>query len=168
MSAGTPKKILVMIVTVIFTSLLSGSTISATTLVRKDMDDLIIEADQIVLGTVLGKDSEWSVNYLQNRSLIYTTYTVQVEQMVKGTPHPTVQFRCVGGETDSGVLVVPSAPHFEVGERVVLFLRSRIPDAVCDVVGFEQGRFTVKDNVIIENGMDLDDFLAFVSNGLDR
>lgn len=138
----------------------------ATTMLPMDLDDLVIEADGIVLGTIVDAESDWSINYTQNRSLLYTTYTLRVERSLGGTDSGTVRFRVVGGDDGSTVLTVPGAPHFRTGDRVVLFLRTGVPDAISDVVGMEQGKFTVVDDMIIENGMHVDDFLTLVSTKL--
>ncbi|MFQ6105068.1 MAG: hypothetical protein ACE5OP_12380 [Candidatus Glassbacteria bacterium] len=140
----------------------------STTLIQKDLDDLIIESEHIILGTVIAKSSDWSVNYAQRKSLIYTTYTIKVEQAIKGEDKGTLQFRTVGGQSGSCLLHVPGVPHFDIGERTILFLRSQIPDAICDVVGFEQGRYTVIEDTVVENGMKLNEFLAMVSGKLNR
>jgi hypothetical protein len=138
----------------------------ATTLVPLDMDDLVIEADNIVLGTVVAKHSEWHANYVQQRSLLYTVYALATEDVLKGQAGGSIEFRVVGGEDGTTTLTVPGAPRFEVGERVVVFLRDPIPDAVTDIVGLEQGKFTVVDETVAENGMELDDFISLISKTL--
>jgi hypothetical protein len=135
----------------------------ATTMLPMDLDDLVVEADGIVLGTIVDIESDWSINYTQNRSLLYTTYTLLVERGLRGVESGTVRFRVVGGDDGSTLLTVPGAPHFRQGDRVVLFLRAGIPDAISDVVGMEQGKFTVVDDMIVENGMHVDDFLTLIS-----
>lgn len=139
----------------------------STTLLPLTMDDLLTEADHIVLGTVVAKHSEWHVNYQQGRSLLYTVYTLDVEQALKGESGGSIEFRVVGGEDESCFLQVPGAPHFEIGERAVLFLRSPIPDSITDVIGMEQGKFAVVDETVVDNGMRLDTFLSFISRHLE-
>jgi hypothetical protein len=140
----------------------------ATTLVPLDMSDLVVEADNIVLGTITAKHAEWHANYMQQRNLLYTVYTLETEDVLKGEAGGSIEFRVVGGEDGATTLTVPSAPHFDVGDRVVLFLRDPIPDAVTDIVGLEQGKFTVVDDIVAENGMDLDTFLSLVAKKLHQ
>jgi hypothetical protein len=166
MTERTRRHALLVSLIAVFALTVTAGNGGSTTLLHMDMDDLVIEADHIVLGTIVGKRSEWNVNYMQQRSLLYTVYTLEAEKTLKGEANGNIEFRVVGGEDESSFLMVPAAPHFEVGERVVLFLRSPIPDSVTDVIGMEQGRFTVVDDTVVENGMELDDFLSLISKKL--
>ncbi len=158
--SGTAFRAFLLMAVVLFAA--SVEQARTTTLYPLNLDDLVVEADCIVLGTVTDMESDWQINYSQNRSLLYTTYTLEVERGIRGVESDEIRFRVVGGDDGSTYLTVLSAPHFRTGERVVLFLRTGIPDAISDVLGMEQGRFTVVDDVIVENGMHLDDFLAVI------
>lgn len=131
----------------------------ATVLIQRDLQDLTIESSDVVVGTILGASSEWNAE----RTRIYTHVVLEVEKCVKGDfrPGERVKFQTIGGETGDVSLRVPSAPIFRVGERTVVFLGGE-PNYNTPVTGWDQGKFTVENGVIIENGRYLDDFIAEV------
>ena len=110
--------------------------VSATVVIPADMGELSRDAVAIVRGRVSAIDAR----YTEDRRTIETTVTLEVENALKGTPGPTLQFRVPGGELGRFRSIVVGAPEFSVGQRVVVFLGARGP-SVPYVLGLNQGVF---------------------------
>ena len=131
----------------------------ATVLVRKDLQGLTVESSDIVVGTIVDVSSGWNAE----KTRIYSHVVLEVERVVKGNFRPSgrVKFQTIGGRAGDVSLDVPSAPIFRVGERTVVFFGGE-PNYNTPVTGWEQGKFTVENGVILENGRYVDDFIAEV------
>lgn len=151
---------------IIFCILAMGavSELPSTTLMKAELPELVQNADLIVLGTITGSECSWMLGD-GDQKLIYTTYTLEVEESLKGTTAENrITFKVIGGEVNDVVLNVPSTPHYDIGERVVLLLGSDGVNRLSDVVGWTQGSFHVVDGMVVEQGTTLDDFLARLSD----
>lgn len=114
----------------------------ATTAVEHSETDLIQAADIIVLGRVVGQESQWL-----DRELV-TVYSVQVSEVLKGSTGSSVSVVVPGGvDTNRPVpiaMTYPAAPEMLDQENVLLFLTAegRVANGY-GIVGFSQGKFTV-------------------------
>lgn len=124
-------------------------------------EELTQTADRIVLGTVTSVTSDWT----PGMDFIWTTVTVATEQNVKGTGPDPVTVKVMGGTADGVTLEVEEAPHFEAGQRVVVFL---MPYEGSDyyVHALVHGKFTIVDGVVQETGETEADFLARITSYL--
>lgn len=111
----------------------------ATTLLRMDLDDLTAESHAIVYGKVIASRTEWDAN----RRWIFTIYTVQPAEYLKGHLGAVFELREPGGERDGVRMSIPSVPAFEVGQEAVLFVWTD-PQEQHQVIGFEQGALAVQ------------------------
>ena len=109
----------------------------ATTVAALDVEQLADLSDAVVLGRIVAVD----VAEDEGSGLLVTTATVAVERTLKGAPHPTALFLQVGGRLGERELIVPGAPSFTAGERVVLFGSARGQAFL--VTGFFQGKWSV-------------------------
>lgn len=140
------------------------TNLSSTTIIRADLPELVQDAESIALGTVTDKECSWIVGD-GNHKLIYTTYALEVEELIKGyTTQNSITFKVVGGEVGDVSLKVPSAPHFEIGERVIVLLWPDGYERLSDVVGWSQGDFHVVDGIVVERNVPLDEFIAHLTN----
>src|SRR5439155_16336608 len=122
------------------------------------LEELARKADTIVLGTVTKQKSAWDVQ----RTAIYTDVTLEVEGVLAGTPGEEVILRVAGGSVAGMGMRTSNDAVFKAGERVIVFLdTSAVPNTV---VGLQQGKFTVKDNMVTGGGeaWDLNTFMAAV------
>lgn len=94
----------------------SAASLSATTVVLPTDEQLIEKTPIIVIGRVLASDA------IEAGGGIHTATEVLVEKRLKGTTAETVTIRELGGSVGERAAVVFGTPHFEVGERVLLFL----------------------------------------------
>lgn len=111
---------------------------SATVLVPADLGELSRDAHAIVRGRIVAVDGQWT----GGRRTIETMVTLQVETYLKGRLGDTVRFRVPGGSLGRYRNVVVGAPHFVVGQRVIVFLGARGP-TIPFVLGLSQGAFRV-------------------------
>jgi hypothetical protein len=141
-------------------ALISIMTMSSYALERSgpemSLDRLASESDDIFVGNVVNKKASF---YQQN---IYTQYTLQVEQPMKGRygKGETVVVNQAGGTLQSPPIAQHpiGSPEMFHGERVALFLKQPLPRTPAEqkrnpdpagvlsspqIVGFNQGKFTV-------------------------
>lgn len=110
-----------------------------TTLERMDLDDLTAKSSAVVYGKIVASRVEWN----QNRTLIYTVYTVQPLEYLKERLGPILELREPGGTLDGLHMSIAGVPSFSVGEEAVLFVWTD-PQGQHQVTGFEQGAFPVR------------------------
>ena len=122
------------------------------------MADLARKADTIVLGTVIRQDSAWNGDH----TAISTDVTLAVERMLVGTPAEVVILRVAGGVVGNVGMRTSNDPVFVEGEQVIVFLDTTASPP--SVVGLQQGKFTVKDNMVTraDETWDLEKFIAAV------
>ncbi|HEY2380343.1 MAG TPA: hypothetical protein VGK48_04085 [Terriglobia bacterium] len=114
----------------------------ATSVQRLSFDDLVAKAQSIVEGSVVAAQTYRS----QDGKLIFTNYTIQVEESLKGPNKKTVILTTIGGRIGNTVLQVSGMPVFQTGEKAVLFLEQA--GAYTTVVGLNQGKFSVSNGQI--------------------
>ena len=107
---------------------------------KLSLDQLTDRAASIVVSTVTGRRPEWITS--DGSQLIVTHVTLQVEQVLKGSPPRSVTIDVLGGTIGDRTLTVSHVPEFRVGDRDVLFLHG-VPRSVSPLVGSDQGRFRV-------------------------
>ena len=114
---------------------------SATTIMLTSFDELVSEADGIVIGTV----AETPSRYGPDRE-IYTFVRLADLELIKGHyGQGTLTVRIQGGEVEGEVLEIVGAPSFTPGDRVVVFLRGN-GRYIVPFVGWTQGVYRVTTN----------------------
>jgi hypothetical protein len=120
------------------------------------LEDLVLRADTILIGTVGEMQSAWN----HNHTSIHTDVTIVPDQWIKGktVAGPSV-VRVPGGEVQGAAQDVSTAPSFQQGEKVIIFLQQG-EDAQFHVTGGFQGKFIVENNRVLgEEEVPLADFL---------
>jgi hypothetical protein len=133
----------------------------STTLLKMSNADLAIDADAIVQGEVTSTWSELG----ENGRYIYTYGTVAVDQVIKGAQEKEYIVKTPGGRIGEAAMEAPSAPTFKVGDEVILFLLDD-PSFESNVLGWEQGLFNIRDGVVVQNGMNVVDFIAEIESNI--
>lgn len=136
-----------------------------TVLIPKDLEDLVTESSDIVLGKVIAMSADWN----KEKTRIYTTIVLEVERGIKGDfeTGEKVRFQTIGGTVGEVSLRVPASPAFNTDERTVVFFGGE-PNINTPVTGWEQGKFTVENGIILENGRYLDDFIGEIEEMMNR
>jgi hypothetical protein len=109
----------------------------ATTVRRLSFDELVTKAQSIVVGHVVDSRTLWN----NDHKLILTSYTVQVQESMKGSAQPVLTVTTLGGKVGNTVLHVSGMPVLQPGEDVILFLEQS--GSHTTVVGLNQGKFTI-------------------------
>jgi hypothetical protein len=115
--------------------------VSATTVARMDLRELVSTSPSIVYGSVISTQSRWN----EDRTLIVTEVRVRVLDALKGEPAGEIIVRHPGGQVGKLLVEVPGASAFRPGEEAVLFLAPG-PSGVLWVNGMNQGRYDVTEN----------------------
>ena len=129
--------------------LLTATFLHATTVQRLAFEDLVKKAQHIVAGKVQGARTYWS----SNRKLILTSYTIEVDEAIKGQSLQTFELTTIGGKIGDLELHVSGMPSFEKGENIVVFTEPSGPYQV--VLGLGQGKFTIENGQVSNNISDL-------------
>jgi hypothetical protein len=99
-----------------------SSTAGAATYVVPDDDQLIAQAEAIVVGRVASSEARPTRG-------IETWSAIEVEEVLKGSapfaPGKTVELAEAGGIVGQRALIVPGSPRYRQGDRVVAFLQRR-------------------------------------------
>jgi len=119
---------------------LGVSTLSlrATTLLQLSLDDMITKSTAIVRAHVEGSYSAIA------GQVIYTHYTVQVTESLKGSTGSQMDVAILGGAAKGLRQIFPGAPTLLSGEDCVLFLWTS-PSGLTQIIGLSQGLFTVEE-----------------------
>lgn len=117
---------------------LAVATAHSTVMLPMFMDDLTGSSQTVVLGTITAKRAEWG----PDRRMIFTVYTFEPQQYLKGSLGSTFELREPGGELDGEGFYVASVPQYQVGQEAVLFVWTDHAGKH-QVTAFEQGSVTL-------------------------
>ncbi len=113
----------------------------ATSLLPKDFQDLVREADIVFVGTVTDMHCEWPPDGRHNAIFTYVTFN-ELEIIAGDYRESSIQVRHLGGQLDGFWFGAAGAPKFKLGRRNLVFLTGNhikwFP-----TVGWWQGRFRV-------------------------
>ena len=96
-------------------------------------------ADLIITGKVTQQNSNWN----ENKTRIYTTATIQVEESIKGNSQSLVEVRYPGGEVGDVGELYTHMPKFENNEEVLVFLMKDEKSTSYKVLNGEDGKINV-------------------------
>lgn len=125
--------------------------------------DLSGNSSNIIRGQVLSTEARWN----DEHTFIFTRVDLKVGTQYLGTLaiESNLIVMTPGGEVGEMGLKVEHAPQFEVGQEVILFLTPQ-EDGQFRVVAWEQGKFTIEEDKIVETGRDLSVFLDEIKASL--
>jgi len=128
-------------------SLLFASPADGSIVQGLDLEELVSNADRIVLGRVLLSES-----FPRPDGQIATWHRIEVKRELRGhAPDETeVIVETLGGQLGDLGMRVEGEPSFEVGERVIVFIRNGGPYTAFRPVGMGQGVMRVR----MEQGVD--------------
>jgi hypothetical protein len=110
---------------------------------RTPIEDMPSKADFVVVGEVIDANCHWDDKGL----MIYTEYTIGVQDNILGKTDSIIFMNFAGGTVDGQSIGVTDTPHLEVGKTYLLF---GLADAksFAPIVGHEQGVFRVLSDTI--------------------
>jgi hypothetical protein len=113
--------------------------VHATTLIKKNFDDLVTEADAVVVGTVRDTQAQYAAD-----RRIHTLVTISDLRVLNGRYDGTsLTLQLVGGRIENDVMLVHGSPRFAVNDRVIVFVQGNGTQMV-PFVGWTQGVFRVE------------------------
>jgi hypothetical protein len=132
-------------------------------MVKVELPDLVADAGKIVHGIVVGSESR-----VEDGGAIFTYTTVDVLEDLLGTvPDDIIVIRNMGGRVGEKSLVVSDVPTFVEGEEVVLFIEAAPRLEETDLVGWEQGKFAVKDGMVERTRTTVEEFKSEIRSLLE-
>ncbi|MBI4576256.1 MAG: hypothetical protein HY722_08345 [Planctomycetes bacterium] len=113
-----------------------------TTVLKYSNQELAEDAALILVGRCVGTESHWN----DDRTGIYTDYTFEVSEFVKGErASRTVTIRQWGGVVGDRGYWIPGSTSYAANEEVFGFFTDASAESGCAWnVGLSQGKFTVK------------------------
>jgi small nuclear ribonucleoprotein (snRNP)-like protein len=100
------------------------------------IEDMPVKADFIIIGKVIDSSCRWDGRHV----MIYTDYTIQVEESIKGKIPSKIVLSFAGGTIGEKTIIVTDTPELKIGERYLLFSYENNKYSV-PIVGHEQGVF---------------------------
>lgn len=119
--------------------LLFAARTPATTLLPMYLDDLTTQSQTVVYGRVVASRVEWDAAH----RWIFTIYTIEPKQYLKGNLGSSFELREPGGERDGIAMKIAGVPRFDVGQDAVLFIWTG-PHGYHQVTSFGQGAVTIR------------------------
>jgi hypothetical protein len=125
---------------------------------KATMPQLTAGATAIARGHVVDVVSQWN----DEHTTIYTYTTIVVTGWLKGAGPKTITIRTPGGEVGDVGLRVEDMPAFVTDQEVITFVKPLEQEPFMQVHGLYQGKFTVENRKVVENGLPAADFVNMV------
>ena len=146
------SKILFFILLLIFVLISILHNIGFASVEKLSREQLTNRANTILIGTVTEIASQRNID----KTRIFTFITISVETYIKGNyKKESYNVKIPGGKVGNVVETIPDVPIFKKDERVFLFLQS----VDFPVVGWYQGKYTIKDDEIVGLKIPLFEFI---------
>ena len=126
---------------VLITAACCALPLSATTIIQPSFSKLVQQADYIVRATVQSVTSEWVFDGPNKH--ITTKVTLDVSEVIAGTPPQPLVLVMLGGKIGNQELRVDGAPQFKVGDEDILFVHGNGVQ-LNPLVAMAYGRYPVK------------------------
>lgn len=131
------NRLLTAVLAFLAVTLIGVSQAPAATIIQIDLPQLVAQSDLIATGEVTDTDEQFD----DERGRVYTTITIEIDDVVDGKPTDEVVLRHPGGQDGDIATHAPGVPHFTDDERVFLFLQHT--DEHAALVGLSQGVFRI-------------------------
>lgn len=116
----------------------------ATSFYPQPFPDVVKHTPVIVRGTIGNKTMDWGKDQDSSKQ-IYTYYELEVNEVLKGSPHgKTITIREIGGEKDGVGLQVAGTAQFTKGEDVVVLANEKNSEGNYGVQGLMMGKLNVQ------------------------
>ncbi|NTV22016.1 MAG: hypothetical protein HGB03_00395 [Candidatus Yonathbacteria bacterium] len=152
-----PVMILVVVAVGIFSAVSFGRQDQKVTIqsnasfAKVTKDELIQNSDALAIVTVENIKSFEDVSDIRpGKQDVFSDVTVVVNEYLYNPQKLTdseLVLRVLGGETEDTKMIVNGGASFEEGEQAAVFLK-RKDDQVFEVVGWAQGKYTIKEDSI--------------------
>lgn len=116
-------------------ALLAAIVAPSTTIERLSMEQMIEKSTSIVRGKAVRAEG------VRRGGIIYTDYTFQVAETLKGAPGASVALSVPGGRLGAARQSFAGTPSLEIGTEYVVFVWTS-KSGVHHIIGLSQGLFT--------------------------
>lgn len=123
---------------------------------KKSIGDLTRDSDDIITGKVLSKESHWE------NGNIFTDVIISADRHIKGNSDNKFTTKVRGGTVGNVYAEVSDVPLFDNNEEVLLFLKNN------NVVGWNQGKYSIQNNSIRETGESLEKFVNNIEQNIQK
>jgi len=120
-------------------AVLAAASLPASSFVALDRAELVERSQHVVEGRVIDARSFWT----PQRRAIVTDVRIAVDDSIVGARDRELTVRTFGGKVGDYVIEALGFPRFEVGDRVLLFVRDEPSDGSLRVTGYQQGHFRI-------------------------
>jgi hypothetical protein len=130
-------------------------------MVKLSLEQLTQDADLVILGTVEGVESELVTGK------IFSFATISVKSKIKGESEATqnkIIIKFPGGTVGDLAMKVEDSPDYKKGEKVLIFLKKIQNQPYYRTLGASQGRFLIKDHIVLKENTSLDQFLEKIQS----
>ncbi len=127
------------------------------------LENLVIEADLILTGTVMGIDSYWNAE----ATFIFTDISLSVENVIKGeTSFQAITVVVKGGHVGDKILKIEGFPELSLNQKLQLFLKQQDENKYI-ITGWQNGIYVISGGRI-DNDTSLSQFLAQVRQIMEK
>jgi hypothetical protein len=130
-------------------------------IVKLPLEKLVQDAELVILGTVECVVSEMMTGK------IFSLATISVNSKIKGELEhiqDKIIVRFPGGTVGDLAMKVEGSPDYKKGEKVLIFLKKIPKQPYYRTLGASQGRFLIKDHIVLKENTSLDQFLERIQN----
>jgi len=130
-------------------------------MVELSLEQLVHDADLVILGTVEYVRSELS------DGKIISFATLSVNSVIKGdsvAPQDKIILRFTGGIVGSMGMKLANSPNYKQGEDILVFLKSVPNQTYYKTSGSSQGKFLIKDNIVVRENLSLDQLIKRIES----
>jgi hypothetical protein len=125
-------------------------------MVKLSLEQLVQDADLIILGTVESVESRWVAGKIFSFATVSVSSTIKGE-LESGQGKVTVKFP--GGKIGEIDMKVEDSPDYKPGEYTLVFLQ-KIPNQLYYMtLGSSQGKYLIKDDIVVRENLPLNEFL---------
>jgi len=136
---------------------------SGAAIARPGLEDLVNQADLIVVGRIGSLSSQWNPEHTH----IFTNVGVEVERVIKGAAGGEVVIKAPGGTAEGITEWISDAPSFAVGERALLFLKSE-GEGLHSLANRRWGKQIVEDETVLPMNLALSQVISNVGEILRK
>jgi hypothetical protein len=139
-----------------------AASIGRSGMIIQSIQDLTDNSSHIVRAQVTDKTSQWD----ETESFIYTTVTLNITESLVGDLNISEEVTVFvpGGSVGDLTLHVQHAPRFEIDQDVIVFLDWK--GEVFDVTSWEQGKFTIKEEQVVEKNISVPEFMSEIETAV--
>ena len=133
-------------------------------MVQLSLEQLVHNADLIIVGTVEGVESKWV------DGKIFSFAAVSVNSWIKGRVDAgcdRVIVRFPGGTIGDVSMHGSESPDYRHDDKAVIFLKAIPAQGLYETLGSSQGKFLIRENIVLKENIPLDQFVEDIEKTMN-